>query len=241
MVAPKYQSNRSGQQSAFPNDFTSKSTLENDRRKREAIAAANLRESQAAEKLERERREREEAAALRIQTLEGNVQNATSQIKLLEGQKLEAEHSRDEWMGKFKAQGEDLNTRLQALNRDMEQQRNQKDAQINELREQRSSIDHKILDELQNDDVQILSITYGSRVYYDSGTSDYKDLLSKFKGAARNGGSFRVCNELIGDDPNGGHSKSLIIVYRYLRPGVNRRLRTLTGWEGNDTRFDPWN
>ncbi|KAJ5080924.1 hypothetical protein N7456_013634 [Penicillium angulare] len=241
MVAPKYQSNRLDQKSAFPNDFTSKSTLENDRRKREAIAAANLRDAQAAEKLERERHEREEKAALRIQALEDKDLNSIAQIKTLEEKKSELERTRDEWIGKFNTQNEELNSRIQLLESNIEEQRKQKDSQINELREQRSSIEHKVFDELQNDDVQILAITYGSRIYYDSGTSDYKNLLSKFKDAARAGNSFKVTNELINDDPNHDHFKSLIIVYRYIRPGVNRRLRTLAGWEGTETRFDPWN
>ncbi|KAJ5547185.1 hypothetical protein N7494_004770 [Penicillium frequentans] len=227
MAALKYQSNRPSQQSVFPNDFTSKSTLENDRRKREAIAAAKLRESQAAETLERERREKEQAAALRI--------------KNLEEKKAEVEHTRDEWMEKFNAKSAAYDARNSQLESLLEDQRNQKDAQINQLRNERSNIEHKVLDELQNEDVQILAIAYGTRIYFDSGTSDFTNMVPAFKIAARDGRSFRVCNELLHDDPNSGKFKVLIIVYRYNRPGTNRRVRTLTGGEGNEVRFDPWN
>lgn len=227
MVALKYQSNQPSQQSVFPNDFTSKSTLENDRRKREAIAAAKLRESQAAETLERERGEKEQAAALRIKNLEET--------------KSELEHTRDEWIEKFNAKSAASDERIRQLEHDLETQRNQMDSQISQLRNERSNLDHKVLDELQNEEVQILAITYGSRIYFDSGTSDFKNVLPSFRSAGIDGHIFRVCNELFNDDPNSGQIKFLTIVYRYNRPGINRRLRTLTGREGNDVRFDSWN
>lgn len=227
MTGLKYQSNRPSQHSVFPNDFTSKSTLENGRRKREAVAAAKLQEAQVAEALERERREKEQAAALKI--------------KDLEEKKSEAERTRDGWIDKFNATSTASDERIRQLAHDLEEQRNQKDAQINQLRNERDNLEHKVLDELQNEEVQILAITYGNRIYYDSGTSDYKNVLPGFKSAAREGRYFRVCNELFNDDPVPNHSKSLIIVYRYNRPGTARRIRTLAGWEGNDVGFDSWN
>ncbi|KAJ5887308.1 hypothetical protein N7504_011355 [Penicillium tannophilum] len=241
MVTLKYQSNRPSQQSVFPNDFTSQSTLKNDRRKREAIAAAKLREAQAAEALERERREKEQAAALKIKNLEEKEENAALKFKDLEEKKLQVERTRDEWMDKFNAKSAAYDARNSQLESLLEDQRNQKDAQINQLRNERSNLDHKILDELENEDVQILAITYGTRIYFDSGTSDFTNMVPAFKSAARDGRSFRVCNELLHDDPNSGKFKVLIIVYRYNRPGVNRRVRTLTGGECNEVRFDPWN
>lgn len=227
MAALKYQSNRPSQQSVFPNDFTSKSTLENDRRKREAVAAAKLQEAQAIEALESERREKEQAAALKI--------------KDLEEKKSEAERTRDGWIEKFNTTRTASDEQIRQLAHDLEEQRNQKDAQINDLRNERRNLEYKVLDELLNEDVQILAITYGSRIYYDSGTADYKNVVPGFKSAAREGRSFRVCNELFNDDPNQNHSKSLIIVYRYNRPGTARRIRTLAGWEGNHVGFDSWN
>ncbi|KAJ5646642.1 hypothetical protein N7490_003014 [Penicillium lividum] len=117
MGAPRYQSNRPSQKSIFPNDFTCKSTLENDRRKLEAIAAAKLQKSQAAEALELERRQKEQNTVLKIKDLEEKTLNATLKIKDLEEKALNAalkikdleekktgaEHMRDEWIEKFNA------------------------------------------------------------------------------------------------------------------------------------------
>lgn len=105
-------------------------------------------------------------------------------------------------------------------------------------------IDHlqpKVFDEVGDDDVQILSITYGSRVYYDSVTGDFNNLVPAFKDAARNQYSFSVCNGLFKDDPYPGRHKTMVIVYRYNRTGSTRRLRTLTAWEDGQAKFDDLN
>ncbi|KAJ5939747.1 hypothetical protein N7466_002881 [Penicillium verhagenii] len=240
MPALKSQSNRPGQQSAFPNDFTNKTTFENDRRRREAIAAAKLHDAQAAEALERERREKEEAAALKINELEQKKLELEQQKAEVERQKLEIERTRDDWIQKFNTTSAASDERIRQLTRDLEDQRNQKDAQIHQLNEDRRNLDYKVIDELPNEDVQIFAVTYGSRIYYDSGTQDFKNMVPHFKDYARSGHTFRVCNELLNDDPNPNHFKSLIIVYRYNRPGTHRRIRTLTGWEGHDATFDSW-
>ncbi|KAJ5946376.1 hypothetical protein N7454_003215 [Penicillium verhagenii] len=240
MPALKCQSNRPGQQSAFPNDFTNKTTFENDRRRREAIAAAKLHEAQAAEALERERREKEEAVALKIKDLEQKKAEVEQKKAEVEQQKLEVERTRDEWIQKFNTTSATSDERIRQLTRDLEDQRNQKDAQIHQLNEDRRNLNYKVVDELPNEDVQIIAVTYGSRIYYDSGTADFKNKVPYFKDAARSGNPFRVSNELMNDDPHPNNSKSLIILYRYNRPGTHRRVRTLTGWEGQVIRFDCW-
>jgi hypothetical protein len=114
--------------------------------------------------------------------------------------------------------------------------------QIQELRAEINRLQHKVFDDVQDEDVQILSINYGSKTYYDTGCGDTKGLLPAFKNAARAQSRFRVHNGLFDHDPNPGHQKSMVVVYRYNMPGVTRRVRTMTGWEnGPEVKFDDFN
>ncbi|OOQ91470.1 hypothetical protein PEBR_00809 [Penicillium brasilianum] len=236
MVASKLQSNRPSQQSAFPNDYTNKSTLDEDRRKQKAIAAAKLQEAQAAE-----------ALALKMNNLEFQVKSLQETIKGLQETKAEAERVRDEWITKYNITNTAAEERIRQLTHDLEEQRKQTLSQmmdIKELKSERSSLDHQIVYELPNEDVQILLLAYGNQIYYGSGTPDHLGVLPKYKSAARDGNSFHVPGYLIDWDisafmPNGAR-KTLTILYRYNRPGTNRRIRTLIAETSCEVRFDPW-
>ncbi|KAJ5715708.1 uncharacterized protein N7483_012889 [Penicillium malachiteum] len=190
----------------------------------------------------RSEKERGEAAAT----------NNESRIKDLEGQMEQKDRERDEWSAKYhsaisSAQETETanNKRIQEFQAEISRRDTDianSNSELGKLQGEINNLRPKVFDEVGDEDVQILSVTYGTRVFYDSGTRDFNNLLPAFKDAARSGYRFGVNNGLFKDDPNPGHYKSMVIVYRYNRSGSTRRLRTLTGWEdGDKVKFDDWN
>ncbi|CAI7660111.1 unnamed protein product [Penicillium glandicola] len=198
-------------------------------------SAGPLGKTKSKAELEKEKQELEnqlknakgENEALKAQHVSAEAERLQSTNKEAT-QKVQAERERDEWVTKYNSAVVSAQQTNKAQNK-----------QIQDLRTEIERLQPKVFDEVQDEDVQILSITYGSRIYYDTRAGDINGLLPAFKNAARGQNWFTVSNGLFRDDPNVGHYKSMVIVYRYNRPGVTRRLRTLTGWEeGSQVKFD---
>ncbi|KAL6922421.1 hypothetical protein ACHAPO_010842 [Fusarium lateritium] len=158
------------------------------------------------------------ADAERIQTSQAsqiNEKTSTIQTKEAEIQRQKAAHSQA------------LTERDQAQGRE-----SQKQNEINALKE-------CALDGLTAKQITVITITYGSKVYYELGwTNDSFGLVPKVEQMILSRGSFVINDPWFGHDPNPGLQKQCTITYRFNQPGQARRVRTMVGKQHDTGRFD---
>ncbi|KAF7526536.1 hypothetical protein G7054_g10736 [Neopestalotiopsis clavispora] len=145
------------------------------------------------------------------------IGDKTAMIESKEGeiQRQKAEHSQT------------LTERDQARAND-----SQKQNEINNLRE-------CALDGLSSKKITVITITYGTKVFYELGwTSDSYNLVPKVEQMIASNGTFHVNDPWFGNDPDPGLQKQCTITYRFNAPGHARRVRTMVAKQYDTGRFD---
>ncbi|CEI67563.1 hypothetical protein FVEN_g5653 [Fusarium venenatum] len=158
------------------------------------------------------------ADAERIQTSQAsqiNERTSTIQSKDAEIQRQKAAYSQA------------LSERDQARSSD-----SQKQNEINALKD-------CALDGLTAEKINVLSITYGTKTYWELGwANDPFGLVPKVKQLIESRGSFLINDPWFGSDPNPGLQKQCCITYRFNHPGQPRRVRIMTGKQHDNGTFD---
>ncbi|KAH7002964.1 hypothetical protein EDB82DRAFT_439204 [Fusarium venenatum] len=95
------------------------------------------------------------------------------------------------------------------------------------------------LDGLTAEKINVLSITYGTKTYWELGwANDPFGLVPKVKQLIESRGSFLINDPWFGSDPNPGLQKQCCITYRFNHPGQPRRVRIMTGKQHDNGTFD---